>query len=160
MHNFVLLLLLTTNLFTPSQQQKEIINFAFFYPFFSNEISQPGTYNVTDIIEYGIEQFNSLSMEYELKMQIFDSNCNARDGIRAYIEMLQLPEFFPFIIGELKCHLWLNLCRQVVCMRVGIKRLLYLCHMRHNFRITCRLICATYATIKLVPVPEANLSRL
>lgn len=103
MHTFVLLLLLTTSLFTPTQQQKQIINFAFFYPFESNEISQPETYNATQIIQYGIEQFESLPIatKYQLKVQIFDSNCNARDGIRAYIEMLQLPEFFPFIIGEL-----------------------------------------------------------
>ena len=114
MHNIVLLLLLTTNLFTTTQQQKQIVNFAFFYPFFSNEISQPEGYNVTEIIDYGITQFNSLPIatDYELRMQIFDSNCNAKDGIRAYIEMLQQTEYFPFIIGEFCVVLWLYLCRK------------------------------------------------
>ncbi|KAI6654168.1 gamma-aminobutyric acid (GABA) type B receptor [Oopsacas minuta] len=101
MHISVAFLLLTAIIINPTNGQRETINFAFFYPFNSNEISHPESYNITEVINYGIEKFNQteLGEKYQLQMNVYNSNCDARDAIRAYIEMLQDPYFYPFIVG-------------------------------------------------------------
>ena len=125
MHISAVTLLLSIWLITTTFGQQNI-RFAFFYPFDSPEISHPldGTYNITEVLDYGIQLFerSPLGSNYDLSYISYDTNCTAREGNRAYIEMLQEPNDFPFIIGELVglystrpeylyklnlCHKWL-----------------------------------------------------
>ena len=105
MHISVVSLLLSTWLITGTLGQKEIIQFAFFYPFDSPEISHPPEdyYNITTVLDYGMQLFNAsvYGEKYELRYSVFNTNCTAKEGNRAYIEMLQQTNSFPFIIGKI-----------------------------------------------------------
>ena len=111
MHISVVFLLLSASFLTINCQKK-VINFAFFYPFDSPEISHPPEdyYDIIDVLDYGIELFNTsvLGGKYEFNYVQFDTNCTAKEGNRAYIEMLQQTDYFPFIIGLLlsNCGTW------------------------------------------------------
>ena len=102
MHIYGLTWLLWAGFITLVSGQKQVINFAFFYPFFTNELPHPETYNITSVVEYGIDLFNktALGEKYELKMTIFNSDCSAEGGNRVYIDMLQNEQNYSFIVGE------------------------------------------------------------
>ena len=101
MHTFGVFLLLTIGVLLETNC-KQIINFGFYYPFNSPEVSHPTDFEITDVLDYGIQLFNDsvLGEKYELKYALFDTNCTAKEGNRAYIEMLQKTDYFPFIIGN------------------------------------------------------------
>ena len=104
MHISAVTLLLSISLITTTFGQQQNIRFAFFYPFdFLKRTHPDGTYNITDVLDYGIQLFERSPMgsNYNLSYISYDTNCAAREGTRAYIEMLQEPNDFPFIIGEL-----------------------------------------------------------
>ena len=96
------LLLLTIGFLANTKCEKQIIRFAFFYPFNSIEISHPESFNITTVLDYGMLLFNAsvYGEKYELRYSVFNTNCTAKEGIRAYIEMLQQTNSFPFIIGK------------------------------------------------------------
>ena len=103
MHISVVSLLLSTWLIIGTFGQKEIIRFAFFYPFDSIEVNHPEGYNITTVLDYGMQLFNAsvYGEKYELRYSVFNTNCTAKEGNRAYIEMLQQTNSFPFIIGKI-----------------------------------------------------------
>ena len=103
MHTIGVILLLTFGFLTKTNCEKHIINFGFYYPFNSPEVSHPVDFKITDVLDYGIELFNDsvLGEKYEFKYAQFDTNCTAKEGNRAYIEMLQKTDYFPFIIGNI-----------------------------------------------------------
>ena len=102
MHTPGVLLLLTIGFLANTKCEKEIIRFAFFYPFNSIEINHPEGYNITTVLDYGMQLFNAsvYGEKYELRYSVFNTNCTAKEGNRAYIEMLQQTNSFPFIIGN------------------------------------------------------------